>query len=422
MSKDNLITKFRDAMGFMATHASPIGGYLSSKVRQGLNNYLSKRVEEINNKINNTYYLSPGLQILNDFIHSEPGDLLRGQAQGINHIAGLPITPIRSINSEDLAYSLYPGVPKNIVRNIFSEVDKNRLPPKNSGYTNSFSRNPGIGERLKDINHKEVIEYEPWNPNFQNALYTRLPHNKTSIPLLNVDKPSIVAGYDGGYSKPRHTIERENNNYPLFVDKQLMRTGIPGRELVRQHELGHAVDEILNNKEAIYSTGLDEDLDGLQYKPWISRALLNDSHLDNPREALNGISSLARGLRAKAYAEGKDYSPSSQYQRDEFKRIINMNDDQFGSWFNQNKHYFKNPDPILRFRANFRDIKADNPNTTNLNVLDKFQNLFRSKKNKKPEKSYEDAILNTLPYVAKNNQANRGLKYANFKKFKSFCT
>lgn len=107
-------------------------------------------------------------------------------------------------------------MPKNIVRNIFSEVDKNRLSPKNSGYPNSFFRNPGIGERLKDINHKEVIEYEPWNPNFQNALYTRLPHNKTSIPLLNVDKPSIVAGYDGDYSKPRHPIERENNNYSLL--------------------------------------------------------------------------------------------------------------------------------------------------------------------------------------------------------------
>ena len=37
MSKDNLITKFRDAMGLAATYASPIGGYLSSKVRQGLN-------------------------------------------------------------------------------------------------------------------------------------------------------------------------------------------------------------------------------------------------------------------------------------------------------------------------------------------------------------------------------------------------
>lgn len=313
-------------------------------------------------------------------------------------------------------------MPKNIVRNIFSEVDKNRLPPKNSGYTNSFSRNPGIGERLKDRNYNEVIEYEPWDPNFQNAFYTKLPYNKTAIPFLTVDKPSIVAGYDGGYSKPRHPRERERNNYPLFVDKQLMRTGIQGKELIRQHELGHALDEILNNKEAIYSTGLDQDLDGLQYKPWITRELLNDSHLDNPREALNGISSLARGLRAKAYAEGKDYSPSSQYQRDEFKRIINMDDDQFGSWFDQNKHYFKNPDPILRFRDNFRTIKANNPKTTNLNALDKFQNLFRSEKNKKPEKSYEATILNMLPYVAKNNQANRDLKYANFKKFKSFCT
>lgn len=47
MSKDNLITKFRDAMGLMATHASPIGGYLSSKVRQGLNNALSKLVEKV---------------------------------------------------------------------------------------------------------------------------------------------------------------------------------------------------------------------------------------------------------------------------------------------------------------------------------------------------------------------------------------
>lgn len=401
-------------MGFMATHASPIGGYLSSKARQWLNNAISKRVEEINNH----YYLSPGLQILNDFVNYEPD----APTRGTQLIAGVPIRPIRSINSEDLAYSSYPGVPKNIVRNIFSEVDKNRLPPKNSGYTNSFSRNPGIGERLKDRNYNEVIEYESLNPNFQNALYTKLPHNKTAIPLLNVDKPSIVAGYDGDYSKPRHPIERENNNYSLFVDDQLRRTGIPGKELITQHELGHASDEILNNKKAIYSTGLDQDLDGLQYKSWINRALLNDSHLDNPHEALNGISSLARGLRAKAYAEGKDYSPSSQYQRDEFKRIINMDDDQFGSWFGQNKHYFKNPDPILRFRDNFRTIKAKNPKTTNLNALDKFLNLFRSEKNKKPEKSYEDAILNTLPYVAKNNQANRDLKYANFKKFKSFCT
>ena len=228
MSRDNLITKLRDAMGFLATHASPIGGYISSKVGQGLNNFLSKRVEEINNKINNKYYLSPGLRLVYDYVHSKPGDLLRGKGIGI---PGLPMNPTRSINSEDLAYSSYPGVPKNIVRNIFSEVDKNRLSLKNLGYPNSFSRNPGIGERLRDINHKEVIEYEPWNPNFQNALYTRLPHNKTSIPLLNVDKPSIVAGYDGGYSKPRHDIERENNNYSLFVDEQLRRTGIPGKEL-----------------------------------------------------------------------------------------------------------------------------------------------------------------------------------------------
>lgn len=47
--KDNIITKFRDAMGFMATHASPIGGYLSSKVRQGLNNAISKPMKEKNN-------------------------------------------------------------------------------------------------------------------------------------------------------------------------------------------------------------------------------------------------------------------------------------------------------------------------------------------------------------------------------------
>lgn len=59
MSKDNIITKFRDAMGLMANYASPIGGYITSKVRQGVNNFLSKRVEEINNKINNHYYLSP---------------------------------------------------------------------------------------------------------------------------------------------------------------------------------------------------------------------------------------------------------------------------------------------------------------------------------------------------------------------------
>lgn len=44
--KDNLITKFRDAMGLAATHASPIGGYLSSKVRQGLNNAVFKPMEE----------------------------------------------------------------------------------------------------------------------------------------------------------------------------------------------------------------------------------------------------------------------------------------------------------------------------------------------------------------------------------------
>lgn len=366
----------------------------------------------------NTYFLSPGLQILNDFIHSEPD----APTRNIQLLDGVPIRSIRSINSEDLAYSSYPGVPKNILRNIFSEVDKNRLQPKNSGYTNSFSWNPGIGERLKDRNYNEVIEYESLNPNFQNAFYTKAPYNKTAIPWFNVDKPSIVIGYDGGYSKPRHPRERERNNYPLFVDKQLMRTGIQGKELIMQHKLGHALDNILNNDKFMYSTGLDSDLNGLQYKSWIDRALQFDSHLDKPIEALNGISSLARGLRAKAYAEGKDYSPSSQYQRDEFKRIINMDDDQFGSWFGQNKHYFKNPDPILRFRDNFRTIKANNPKTTNLNALDKFQNLFRSEKNKKPEKSYEDAILNMLPYVAKNNQANRGLKYANFKKFKSFCT
>lgn len=370
---------------------------------------------------NNTYYfLSPGLQILNDFVHSEPD----APTRNIQLLDGVPIRPTRSINSEDLAYSSYPGVPKNIVRNIFSEVDKNRLPPKNSGDTNSFSRNPGIGERLKDRNYNEVIEYESLNPNFQNAFYTKSPYNKTTIPLFSVDKPSIVIGYDGGYSKPRHNMERERNNYSLFVDEQLRRTGIPGKELITQHELGHALDEILNNEKAIYSTDLASDLDGMQYRPYMERLITgrDRTHFDNPGEALNGISSLARGLRAKAYAEGKDYSPSSQYQRDEFKRIINMDDDQFGSWFGQNKHYFKNPDPILRFRDNFRTIKAKNPKTTNLNALDKFLNLFRSEKNKKPEKSYEDAILNILPYVAKNNQANRGLKYANFKKFKSFCT
>lgn len=46
MSKDNLITKFRDAMGLAATYASPMGGYLSSKVRQGLNNAVFKPMEE----------------------------------------------------------------------------------------------------------------------------------------------------------------------------------------------------------------------------------------------------------------------------------------------------------------------------------------------------------------------------------------
>ena len=46
MSKDNLITKFRDAMGLAATYASPIGGYLSSKVRQGLNKAVFKPMEE----------------------------------------------------------------------------------------------------------------------------------------------------------------------------------------------------------------------------------------------------------------------------------------------------------------------------------------------------------------------------------------
>lgn len=33
-------------MGFLATHASPIGGYLSSKVRQGLHNAVFKPMEE----------------------------------------------------------------------------------------------------------------------------------------------------------------------------------------------------------------------------------------------------------------------------------------------------------------------------------------------------------------------------------------
>lgn len=46
MSKDNITTKFRDAMGLAATYASPLGGYLSSKVRQGLNNAVFKPMEE----------------------------------------------------------------------------------------------------------------------------------------------------------------------------------------------------------------------------------------------------------------------------------------------------------------------------------------------------------------------------------------
>lgn len=365
----------------------------------------------------NTYFLSPGLQILNDFINYEPD----APTRNMQYFMGYPIRPIISINSEDLAYSSYPGVPKNIVRNIFSEVDKNRL-SKNSKYRDTFSQESEINERLKDRNHNEVIEYEHLDPNIRTAYYTRLSHNTTSVPLLNVDKPSIISGYDGGYSKPRDFIYRFLNNYSPRIDKQLISTGIQGKELIKRHELGHALDDILNNSEAIYSTNLDQDLHGMQYKPWGYRKLLGESHFDNSAEALNGISSLARGLRAKAYAEGKDYSPSSQYQRDEFKRIINMGEYKFNKWFDQNKHYFTNPDPILRFRDNFRTIKALNPKTTDLSIWEKIKNLFKSEKNKKPEKSYEDAILNTLPYVAKNNQANRNLKYANFKKFKSFCT
>lgn len=46
MSKDNIITKFRDAMGLMANYASPIGGYISSKVRQGLNKDVFKPMED----------------------------------------------------------------------------------------------------------------------------------------------------------------------------------------------------------------------------------------------------------------------------------------------------------------------------------------------------------------------------------------
>lgn len=46
MSKDPIINKFRDAMGLMATYASPIGGHISSKVRQGLNNAVFKPMEE----------------------------------------------------------------------------------------------------------------------------------------------------------------------------------------------------------------------------------------------------------------------------------------------------------------------------------------------------------------------------------------
>lgn len=327
---------------------------------------------------------------------------------------GSPIRPIRSINSEDLAYSSYPGVPKNIVRNIFSEVDKNRL-SKNSGSRNYFSQKPGIGERLKDRKYNEVIEYEYLKPNFQNAYYTRLPYHKRVNPAFNEYKLSITSGYDGGYSKPRDFIYRFLNNYSPRTDKQLLSTGKQGKDLIRQHELGHALDDILNNSNAIYYTDLDIDLDGRWYRPWIL-SHLGEPHFDNPTEALNGISSLARGLRAKAYAEGKDYSPSSQYQRDEFKRIINMGEYKFNKWFDQNKHYFTNPDPILRFRNNFRTIKALNPKTTDLSIWEKIKNLFKSEKNKKPEKSYEDTILNTLPYVAKNNRSNKSFNYANFKK------
>lgn len=56
----------------------------------------------------NTYFLSPGLQILNDLIHSKPD----APTRTIQLFEGTPIRPIRSINSEDLAYSSYPGVPK----------------------------------------------------------------------------------------------------------------------------------------------------------------------------------------------------------------------------------------------------------------------------------------------------------------------
>lgn len=323
----------------------------------------------------NTYFLSPGLQILNDFLNPVPSPEL-----GIQYIRGTPIRPIRSINSEDLAYSSYPGVPKNIVRNIFSEVDKNRLPPGNAGYTNYFSRNPGINDRLKDRNYNEVIEYEHLDPNWRNAYSTRLPDPKISSLWLKPDKPSITSGYDGGYTKPRDFMSRYTGNHSPRMDKQLLSTGLQGKELVRQHELGHALDDILNNSEAIYSTNLDQDLYGMQYKPWGYRKLLGESHFDNSAEALNGISSLARGLRAKAYAEGKDYSPSSQYQKNEFKRILNMDEDQFDQWFGQNKHYFTNPDPILRFRNNFRTIKTLNPKTTNLSIWDKIKNIFKSEK------------------------------------------
>lgn len=68
----------------------------------------------------NTYFLSPGLQILNDFINYEPD----APTRNIQLLDGVPIRPIRSINSEDLAYSSYPGVPKILYVIFFLKLIK----------------------------------------------------------------------------------------------------------------------------------------------------------------------------------------------------------------------------------------------------------------------------------------------------------
>lgn len=315
------------------------------------------------------------------------------------------IRPIGTINSEDLAYSSYPGMPEDKVREIFYSVDKNRK--SDSALSYFYDDNDGINKRLKSPVHKHITEYEIVDPNYENAHSSRITPKNPGRWWDDAPRPMITSNYDGGFSKPRSYISMYESNLTPQVDKLLRSTGLDGTEIVKQHELGHALDDILKNNSLLLSRY--NNLYGRSYKTWLERLkYMPDVHFDKPPESLNGISSFARALRAKAFNEGKDYLPNSKYQRNELQRVLNMNKDEFEAWFGKYKQYFKNPDAALRFRDNFRRIKRFNPETKD--------------KSNTNSRSYEQTVLDLLPFIAQNSSSNKAFKYANFKKFKSFCT